>query len=47
MNISKQYKFNKLKLTLLKDGSISFIKIFSYKKLNRFEPDSSNLVVKK
>ena len=47
MDINKLKQTNKLKVTLLSDGSLANIKIFSYKKLNKFEPDSSNIITKK
>jgi len=47
MNINKQNKTNKLKVTILKDGSVVRTKIFGYRKINRFEPDSSNVISNK
>ncbi len=47
MNINKIKQSYKYKLTLLPDGSLAYIKFFGYKKFNRFEADSSNIVVKK
>lgn len=47
MSINKIKQTYKFKLTLLADGSVVYNKIFSYKKLNRFEADSSNVLLKK
>jgi len=47
MSTNKLKQTNKLKLTLLSDGSLTNIKLFIYKKLNKFEPDSSNIINKK
>jgi len=46
MNIKKTKIPRKLKRVLLADGSFIYTQIFSYKKINRFEADSSNIVSK-